>query len=391
MSKRKLLLADDSITIQKVVNLTFAEEGIDVVTVGDGDTALARIGEEWPDLIMADVNMPGASGYQVCEAVKSDRATRDIPVVLLVGSFEPFDPAEAERVGADAYLTKPFQSIRQLVSQVADLINERQRMLAESAREDELSETAVAAQEGEDSVEVESLYHESLSNHPRPEMPLDDELGDQGLDDEMIETSFVAGEEAEEMLEFGIETPEPALPQPAIATPAPAANEADTPFAGLALPAAPQYQQATASAPEPAAVRHEIAEEPFEDLRSISEAPTEEFSFWEQTSETGLAPAGQPTPAPAAAQSAPSVSASPAVHAATVPVYQPPVSENVSLNIEEIDLLELPPAAEGGTIEFTSPENAVVDDRLRQVVSISPELMEIIVQRVVERLASKHD
>jgi CheY-like chemotaxis protein len=70
VSKRKLLLADDSITIQKVVNLTFADEGIEVISVGDGDSAMIKIGENAPDLILADVNMPGLNGYQICERIK---------------------------------------------------------------------------------------------------------------------------------------------------------------------------------------------------------------------------------------------------------------------------------------------------------------------------------
>ncbi|HEV8591571.1 MAG TPA: response regulator, partial [Pyrinomonadaceae bacterium] len=125
MSKGTLLLADDSITIQKVVNLTFADEGIDVIAVGDGDLAAARLAEITPDIVLADVNMPGLTGYQICEMIRMNEATRDLPVVLLVGSFEPFDEAEANRVGASSYMTKPFQSIRQLVSQVTDLMEAR--------------------------------------------------------------------------------------------------------------------------------------------------------------------------------------------------------------------------------------------------------------------------
>lgn len=123
MSQRKLLLADDSITIQKVVNLTFADEGIEVVTVGDGDSAMEKMSDFKPDLIMADVNMPGLNGYQICEKVKQSDEFGNTPVILLVGSFEPFDETEAQRVGADDFLTKPFQSIRQLVSKVTELLD----------------------------------------------------------------------------------------------------------------------------------------------------------------------------------------------------------------------------------------------------------------------------
>jgi DNA-binding response OmpR family regulator len=66
--------------------------------------------------------MPGKSGYEVCERIKRDKRFQHIPVMLLVGSFEPYNEAEARRVGADDVLTKPFQSIRQLVNKVGALL-----------------------------------------------------------------------------------------------------------------------------------------------------------------------------------------------------------------------------------------------------------------------------
>jgi len=69
--------------------------------------------------------MPKATGYEVCEYIKQNEELKHIPVMLLVGSFEPFDEAEARRVGADDYLTKPFQSIRQLVERVGTLFGKK--------------------------------------------------------------------------------------------------------------------------------------------------------------------------------------------------------------------------------------------------------------------------
>src|SRR5918998_3164527 len=123
VSGRKMLLADDSITIQKVIDLTFADEGIQVTTVSNGEQAIQKLEEIAPDIVLADVFMPGRNGYEVCEHIKRDERFRHIPVMLLVGSFEPFDEAEARRVGADDFLTKPFQSIRQLVSKVGALLS----------------------------------------------------------------------------------------------------------------------------------------------------------------------------------------------------------------------------------------------------------------------------
>ena len=118
----RILLADDSITIQKVVNLTFADEGIEVVAVSNGDLAERRLAEVAPDLVLADIFMPGKNGYELCEAIKENPQFRNVPVVLLVGAFEPFDQVEARRVRADAHLTKPFES-RTLVETVRRLIS----------------------------------------------------------------------------------------------------------------------------------------------------------------------------------------------------------------------------------------------------------------------------
>ena len=105
---RRLLLADDGPAIQKIVRLTYLDHPeIEVVSVGDGDEALRSIDDVLPDIVLADVHMPGASGYEVCRRVKA-RAPH-VPVILLVGNLEAFDQASAERSGADGHLRKPFE------------------------------------------------------------------------------------------------------------------------------------------------------------------------------------------------------------------------------------------------------------------------------------------
>ena len=131
---RRLLLADDSVTIQKVVELTFSDEGLEVIAVGDGQRALEMLEERMPDIVLADVLMPGISGYEICEHIKRSERFRHIPVLLLVGSFEPFDEEEARRVGADDYLTKPFQSIRQLIGKVGGLLSGKRASEEETTR-----------------------------------------------------------------------------------------------------------------------------------------------------------------------------------------------------------------------------------------------------------------
>jgi CheY-like chemotaxis protein len=119
---KKILLADDSLTIQKVVELTFSDSEYELVCVSNGQKALDRVGQERPALILADVVMPEKNGYEVCEAIKGNPATSRIPVVLLSGTFEPFDRDRAERIGADAIVSKPFDS-QQLLAQVEALLD----------------------------------------------------------------------------------------------------------------------------------------------------------------------------------------------------------------------------------------------------------------------------
>jgi CheY-like chemotaxis protein len=199
MSKRKLLLADDSMTIQKVVNLTFADEGIEVFTVGNGTAAVEKLTEIEPDLVLADVHMPGLTGYEVCENIRQNPQYKDIPVMLLVGSFEPFDEAEMRRVGANDFLTKPFQSIRQLVQKVTTLLDEAGTVAApgvvEAAR-GEMTENGIEAPAMDFNATMpiaplnstQTLDESYLSNIETRETG----LGDAGMDDEMIETTPVS-------------------------------------------------------------------------------------------------------------------------------------------------------------------------------------------------------
>src|SRR6202158_3291216 len=106
---RTLLLADDSVTIQRVIELTFADEDIRVVAVSDGDEAIAVLDKTPPDIVLADVAMPGRNGYEVARHIKETPRLAHIPVVLLTGAFEPVDQARAAAAGCDGVLAKPFE------------------------------------------------------------------------------------------------------------------------------------------------------------------------------------------------------------------------------------------------------------------------------------------
>lgn len=128
--KRRILLADDSVTIQKVIELTFMDEDYEVRAVSNGDEALALLNEINPDFVIADVHMPGANGYEVCR--RSKQARPDVPVLLLVGTFEPFDEGQARSCGSDSHLKKPFDS-QELLQRVEELLSSRPASAAPAA------------------------------------------------------------------------------------------------------------------------------------------------------------------------------------------------------------------------------------------------------------------
>jgi CheY-like chemotaxis protein len=117
----KLLLADDSVTIQRVIELTFAEEDITVLAVGDGRQAIELVQSERPDIVLADIGMPERDGYEVAAFIKGRPDLAHIPVLLLTGAFEPIDEGRAKAAGCDGVLVKPFEP-QMVISRVKDLI-----------------------------------------------------------------------------------------------------------------------------------------------------------------------------------------------------------------------------------------------------------------------------
>jgi CheY-like chemotaxis protein len=114
----KILVADDNSNIQKMVGLALKDLGIEVVGVGNGEAAVRKAVEMHPDLVLADVFMPVRNGYEVCSFIKGEPSLAHVPVILLVGAFDPLDEQEAQRVGADGVLKKPFVPPDPLISMV---------------------------------------------------------------------------------------------------------------------------------------------------------------------------------------------------------------------------------------------------------------------------------
>jgi CheY-like chemotaxis protein len=106
----RILLADDSAHAQRIGECILREEGFEVVSVTDGDTALVRLADVDPDVVLASVRLPRRNGYEICRHVKENPRQRHTRVVLTAGALDPLDEEEAGRVQADASLRKPFEA-----------------------------------------------------------------------------------------------------------------------------------------------------------------------------------------------------------------------------------------------------------------------------------------
>ena len=142
-----ILVADDNSNIQKMVGIALKDQGIEVVAVGNGEAAVRKLAESVPDLILADIFMPVRNGYEVCEYVKKDDRFAHVPVVLLVGAFDPLDEREVERVRADAVLKKPFVPPEPLIELVKSLLGKAAATAAPAATPEAAAEDVERTQD----------------------------------------------------------------------------------------------------------------------------------------------------------------------------------------------------------------------------------------------------
>jgi CheY-like chemotaxis protein len=156
---RTILLADDSLTIQKVVELTFADTEYDVVAVSSGDDLLQRLPETRPDLVICDVIMPGKDGYEVCQEIKSNSDFLHLPVILLTGTFEPFDRDRAIAVGCSEIITKPFEA-KKLVDAVERLAATPAAPPPQAAESQEIGPDELTASDADEALEDTDVSQE---------------------------------------------------------------------------------------------------------------------------------------------------------------------------------------------------------------------------------------
>ena len=116
---KQILLVDDSVTIQRVVELTFAHEDYKVTAAKSADDGLAKARELKPDIVLADAGMPGKSGYDLCSALRAEAALAGTACLILAGNFSPYDEGRGQKAGADGFVVKPFET-QALIDKVAD-------------------------------------------------------------------------------------------------------------------------------------------------------------------------------------------------------------------------------------------------------------------------------
>ena len=118
----KILVADDSITIQKIVAMAFENEDVLVEGICNGQEAFEKIADFKPDIVLADVDMPGLNGFKLSQKIKSNPDLAHIKVLLLASDFEDFDEDRFKKCQAENHISKPFKSdnIVQMVTKLME-------------------------------------------------------------------------------------------------------------------------------------------------------------------------------------------------------------------------------------------------------------------------------
>lgn len=114
MAKKSILVVEDEESLLKLESILFTSKGYDVTGVRDGREALQALATSRPDVVVLDVMLPGPDGFEICRAIKDNPETGDIPVVILTAKKSSMDLERGRNAGADAYLTKPFKSVKVL-------------------------------------------------------------------------------------------------------------------------------------------------------------------------------------------------------------------------------------------------------------------------------------
>jgi twitching motility two-component system response regulator PilG len=126
MESRRILIVEDEESLLKLESILLSSRGYRVTGVKDGLAALEALSESSFDLVLLDIMMPGIDGFEVCRRIRENPQTSDLPVVMLTAKKSAADQARGLEVGADAYITKPFKSIK-IMDIIEGLLAKRQQ------------------------------------------------------------------------------------------------------------------------------------------------------------------------------------------------------------------------------------------------------------------------
>lgn len=366
----KVLVADDSITIQKVLGIIFGSDEYSLTVVDNGKAAVDKAREINPDILLIDALMPGMNGYEVAEMVRSTPSLAAKPILILTGSFEPFDEEKAKKCGADDFIAKPFES-QQIITKVKELLElGRSRTLSAQLPPSPAPEAAP-----EQAPEVPAPMFESpapvsvqQSEGAQPAAPADDIWGaftpeaEPQVEEAAAPVTVAPSSESFEPDVFAIVTEE---------------NDAQP-----AQPAAPAVTspQHTGSQWIPVEentfeFEEDVIEEPPRTAFDAQAAPVQGASFGDISFEDVAAP-----PPPTAFSALPDPE--PAVSAPAFADFTPPPLSETSPAPESVSAAEMaPPAA-------VTPSASLTEEQLRAaILSASREVIERIVWEVVPDLA----
>ncbi|MDY0291627.1 MAG: response regulator [Desulfuromonadaceae bacterium] len=112
MSKKTILVVEDEESLLKLESILLTSKGFDVIGAANGKIALDILAKEKVDLVLLDIMLPEIDGFEVCQRIKSNPETKDLPVIMLTAKKSQEDLSRADEVGADWYVTKPFKSAK---------------------------------------------------------------------------------------------------------------------------------------------------------------------------------------------------------------------------------------------------------------------------------------
>ena len=363
-----LLLADDSVTIQRVIELTFADEDIQVTAVSDGEQAIQRLETAPPDIVLADIGMPGRNGYEVARFIKQSPRLAHIPVVLLTGAFEPVDQARASEAGCDGVLAKPFEP-QLVIGRVKELLARRP------------APSSAPSQEQWAPAPIPATSPSVLAPAETPPISLDSYF-------DRLDAAFTNVSAA------------PAVPSgpppPAPAAASPVADEIDwfaaakpvtpAPPPDLELPAPPALDER----PDlPLSAFAATASEPEHAPGATAIAPQEHQEPPAAVAETPHAPIFETAAPPAPVADAPTPVAEVPAPSADVPVAQPGVMTAVPAAQPQVPVHQIPTLADAFAVLLAAEKGEVIpswpaDDIVEQVTKrILAQLSERIVRETV--------